>query len=104
MLIDVVHVYWRPGCGFCSPLRRGLDHLGIVTVDHNIWDDADAAAIVRSHAGGNETVPTVVIGEIGLINPTPNDVARHLEHIAPHLLPDDYEPEPQGFFSRLFGS
>lgn len=104
MSIDAVHCYWRPGCGFCSSLRRGLDRLGIVTVDHNIWDSPADAAIVRSHARGNETVPTVIIGEIGLVNPTPHEVAKHLEHVAPHLLPDSYEPEQPGFFSRLFGN
>jgi Trk K+ transport system NAD-binding subunit len=51
-----VHYYWRPGCPFCSMLRRGLDKRGIATVDHNIWEDSEAAAVVRSHARGNETV------------------------------------------------
>src|SRR5690606_16553677 len=58
---DAVHYYWRGGCPFCASLRRGLDKLGIQTVDHNIWEDPDAAATVRFHANGNETVPTVVI-------------------------------------------
>jgi hypothetical protein len=56
-------------------LRRGLDKAGIATVDHDIWDDPDAAAVVRSHANGNETVPTVVIGDVGLVNPSTRQVA-----------------------------
>lgn len=101
---DAVHYYWRPGCPFCVSLQRGLDKLGITTIDHNIWNDPDDAATVRSHARGNETVPTVVIGQVGLVNPRANDVAKHLETFAPHLLPDHYEPEPAGLLSRLFGN
>ena len=73
-----VDYYWRPGCPFCMNLRRDLDRAGIATVDYNIWDDPDAAATVRLHANGNETVPTVVIGDIGLVNPSIEQVAQHL--------------------------
>lgn len=100
---DAVHFYWRPGCGFCAMLRRGLDKVGIATVDHNIWEDADAAAVVRSFADGNETVPTIVIGEVGMVNPRAGEVAAHLEQFAPHLLPEDYEPPEPGLIRRLFG-
>ena len=87
MPADAVHLYWRPGCGFCWRLRRGLAKAGIETVDHDIWDDADAAAPVRRHANGNETVPTVVVGDVGLVNPTARQVTEHLAHAAAHLLP-----------------
>ena len=72
MAVDVspaatrIDLYWRPGCGFCTMLQRKLDKLGIERVEHNIWDDPRDAAIVRQHANGNETVPTVVIGDAGL--------------------------------------
>jgi len=84
-------------------LRRGLDKAGIETVDHDIWDDPDAAATVRSHANGNETVPTVVIGDVGMVNPSAKQVAEHLEQFAPHLLPDEYERPQPGLISRLLG-
>ena len=100
---DAVHFYWRRGCPFCSMLRRGLDRAGIVTVDHDIWEDPDAAATVRFHANGHETVPTVVIGDVGLVNPSAKQVAEHLEHVAPHLLPDGYERPRSGLLSRLVG-
>jgi mycoredoxin len=103
MTTDAVHYYWRPGCPFCAMLRRGLDKAGIETVDHNIWDDAADAATVRSYANGNETVPTVVIGDVGLVNPSATQVAEHLEQFAPHLLPDGYERPQLGLISRLFG-
>jgi mycoredoxin len=101
---DAVHYYWRPGCPFCSMLRRGLDSAGIETVDHNIWDDPDAAAVVRFHADGNETVPTVVIGEVGFVNPSAKQVAEHLVHFAPHLLPEGYEPPRPGLLGRILGN
>ncbi len=98
---DAVHLYWRPGCFFCTRLRRGLSRAGIDTIEHDIWADPADAAVVRSHAGGNETVPTVVIGEVGLVNPTADEVGRHLQDAAPHLLPDGYEPRPPGLLGRL---
>ena len=52
---------------------------GIVTIDHNIWEDPEAAAVVRSHARGNETVPTVVIDGVGLVNPSAREVTAFLE-------------------------
>lgn len=66
---DAVTFYWHPSCGFCLRLRRGLAALGVPVVERNIWDDADAAAFVRRHAGGNETVPTVDVGGTVLVNP-----------------------------------
>lgn len=67
-------VYWRPSCGFCSRLLGGLDRAGIPHRRVNIWEDEVAAAIVRTHARGNETVPTVVIGDVGLVNPSVDQV------------------------------
>jgi mycoredoxin len=103
MSTDAVHYYWRPGCGFCSMLRRGLDKAGISTVDHNIWDDPGSAAIVRSYANGDETVPTVVIGDVGMVNPSARQVTEHLMRHAPHLLPEGFEPPERGLFGRLLG-
>jgi mycoredoxin len=65
---DVV-VYWRPGCPFCSRLRAGLRRSGIAVREINIWEDPAAAAFVRSVAGGNETVPTVIVDGQALVNP-----------------------------------
>lgn len=73
-----VEVLWRPGCGYCSRLRRGLRRAGIATVDHDIWADPAAAAGVRAATGGSETVPTVFVGEQALVNPTVGEVAAAL--------------------------
>ena len=98
-----IDLYWRPGCGFCSSLRRGLDKLGIERVEHNIWDEPNGAAVVRQHANGNETVPTVVVGGAGLVNPSPAAVLALLNADAPHLLPDDFEPPQPSKVSRIVG-
>ncbi len=69
-----VTVYWRPGCGYCRVLRRGLDRAGLERTELDIWQDPAAAAIVRSYAQGNETVPTVLVGDRALVNPTAAEV------------------------------
>ena len=96
-----IDLYWRPGCGFCTMLRRQLDRLGIERVEHDIWDDPADAAVVRDHANGNETVPTVVIGDVGFVNPSSRQLVDHLLAHAPHLLPDGFEPSPSGPVTRV---
>lgn len=82
---DDVTLYWRPACGFCASLRRQLERTDLRYTEVNIWDDPDAAATVRAYAGGNETVPTVVIGDafssdaVGLVNPSAREVLAAVE-------------------------
>jgi len=71
-----VTVYWRPGCGFCALLRRGLRKAGVPTDEVDIWEDPEAAAFVRRHARGNETVPTVDVAGTVLVNPRAGQVAE----------------------------
>ena len=73
-----VEFYWRPGCGFCMMLDRRLNKAGIALTKHNIWDDPDAASFVRSVANGNETVPTVVVGDAAMVNPSAKAVISAL--------------------------
>lgn len=68
--MPAVVVYWRPGCGFCAMLRRGLRRAGLETVEVNIREDPEAAAFVRAHADGNETVPTVDVAGTVMVNPS----------------------------------
>lgn len=98
-----IDLYWRPGCGFCSSLRSQLDKLGIERVEHNIWDEPEKSAIVKQHANGNETVPTVVVGGVGMVNPSGRAVAAHLAEHAPHLLPEGFEPPQPGAVGRALG-
>ncbi len=83
-----VTVFWRPGCPFCSGLRRRLRQLGVRTTEINIWAAPEAAAIVRRYAGGNETVPTVIIGDTAMVNPSGADVLEAARRLAPEALSD----------------
>lgn len=62
-------VYWRPGCHYCLRLRFSLGRLARRAHWVDIWRDPAAAAAVRAVAGGNETVPTVVLGDRAVVNP-----------------------------------
>ncbi len=68
-------VYSRPGCPFCTMLRTGLRLRGVPFREVDIWQDPEAAAFVRSVARGNETVPTVSLGDVSLVNPSAKQVA-----------------------------
>ena len=66
-----VRVFVRRGCPYCSALRTGLRRAGLAFEEIDIWSDDGAAAFVRRHADGNETVPTVEVGDVVLVNPSP---------------------------------
>ena len=74
--------YWRPRCGFCVALRSQLEDAGVPFEERNIWESDDDAAFVRSVAGGNETVPTVVVRGRALVNPSARAVVELLEERA----------------------
>jgi glutaredoxin len=83
-----IDVYWREGCGACSSMRLALTEAGVPVRWHNIWADPEAAAFVRSVANGNETVPTVRVGERVLVAPRPHMVVNELRAVAPELVAD----------------
>lgn len=83
-----VVVYTRPGCPFCMSLRAGLRRQGLEYREVDIWEDQSAAETVRSIADGNETVPTVVIGDWQAVNPAAGQVIEAVTARAPELLPE----------------
>ncbi len=83
---NLVHVYWRPGCGACSALRVGLAEAGVVADWHNIWEEKAAAEFVRSVANGNETVPTLVVDGRPMVAPSSRAALREIAATAPHLV------------------
>jgi mycoredoxin len=86
--MDLVTVYWRPGCPYCTRLRQDLRLLGVPTREVDIWADESAAATVRELADGNETVPAVVIGGRGYVNPAAATVLAEVRRISPGFAPD----------------
>ena len=96
-----IDYYWRPGCPFCMMLERSLSSYELPLSAHNIWDDPEAAAYVRSVADGNETVPTVRIGSVALVNPSPGEVLTTIASEAPELLPAGVEPPEPGRIGRV---
>lgn len=83
-----VTVYWRPWCPYCARLRRDLRALGLPTHEVDIWKDPSAAAVVRGYADGNETVPTVVVGGRGYVNPSATTVLEQAREAVPGLALD----------------
>lgn len=96
-----VTVYTRPGCPFCTSLRAGLRRQGLEFTEVDIWQDPDAAATVRSLADGNETVPTVVVGEWSAVNPAAGRVLEAVDEHAPELKPDHKPGAVEGAINAL---
>ncbi len=71
-------VYTRPGCPFSAKLRAKLALARIPYTKVDIWQDPQAAALVRSVNDGNELVPTVRVGDVFLSNPSLRDVKAAL--------------------------
>ena len=94
-----VEVMWRPGCPYCSSLRRGLRRAGVVTTEHDIWSSVAAAARVREATGGDETVPTVVVGGRALVNPSARQVLDAIRVVDP-----DYQPDATRASGRARGT
>lgn len=82
---ETVEVYWRPGCPYCLMLRGVLLGHHVDARWHNIWQDSDAREVVRAANNGNETVPTVRVGDRMLTNPS-------WRQLAPLLGRDPREP------------
>lgn len=105
--LDAIQFYWRPGCPFCMTLDRSLRDIEIPLEKHNIWDDPEAAAFVRSVANGNETVPTVRVGDEFLVNPSAKEVAAAVARVAPsqaEKMASVTSPGPLGrLLNRLLG-
>lgn len=96
-----VLLYRRPGCLWCHALQRSLDRHGVPYRTRDIWDAPDAAAFVRSVTGGDETVPTVVVGERRMVNPRLSEVVAALRDEAPHLLPGGAGSPRPGLLERV---
>ncbi|MBB3663167.1 MULTISPECIES: glutaredoxin domain-containing protein [Prauserella salsuginis group] len=86
MAIDEIEFYWRPGCPFCMMLEAQLDATELPVRKINIWEEQGAADRVRAAADGNETVPTVYVGQHSLVNPSMAQLENLVRTEAPGLL------------------
>jgi len=71
-------MYTRPGCLFSAKLKAKLALARITYTSVDIWQDQEAAAIVRSVNDGNDLVPTIRVGDVFLSNPTLRQVKAAL--------------------------
>jgi mycoredoxin len=63
-------MFSTPWCGYCVRLKRALDREGIEFDEVDIDRDESAAEFVMAVAGGNATVPTIVLPDgRTLVNP-----------------------------------
>lgn len=71
-----LEVFWRPGCPYCMKLRGVLALHRVDATWRDIWADDDARAIVRAANQGDETVPTVRVGDVTLTNPSWSELSH----------------------------
>ena len=62
-------VLWRLHCPFCRILFSGIERHGLDVETRNIWEDEDARALLNRRIG-SETVPSVLVGDEILVNPS----------------------------------
>ncbi len=56
---------------------------GVEATEVDIWQDPQAAAVVRLVADGNETVPTVTVGSTVMVEPSIRSVLAEIHRQAP---------------------
>jgi mycoredoxin len=56
-------MYTTPWCGYCHRLKSQLDREGIVYDVVDIEQQPEAAQLVESANGGNQTVPTLIYSD-----------------------------------------
>lgn len=62
-------VLWRPHCPFCRILFSGIERNDLEVETRNIWEDDDARDLLNRRIG-SETVPSVLVGDEILVNPS----------------------------------
>lgn len=70
-------VLWRPHCPFCSMLFRAIEREGLEVETRDIWSDDEARALLNERIGC-ETVPSVLIGDELLVNPSIDELLAAL--------------------------
>ena len=72
-----VTMYSTPWCGYCQRLKAQMSRAGIEFDEVNIEQDPEAALLVETVNGGNQTVPTLVFDDgTALTNPSIKQVTE----------------------------
>ena len=72
-------MYTTTWCGYCRRLKSQLEREGIAYIEVDIERVPEAAELVMSVNGGNQTVPTVVFPDgTALTNPSISAVRERL--------------------------
>jgi mycoredoxin len=78
-----VTMYTTSWCGYCQRLKAQMGRAGIEFTEVDIERDPEAAALVESVNGGNQTVPTLVFPDgTAATNPSIKDVQARLAALA----------------------
>lgn len=76
-----------------------------MTIEHDIWASPDAAARVRAATGGDEIVPTVIVGTRALVNPSVSQMIQAMDAECPGLeRPAPTNPTARRRFAALCGT
>jgi mycoredoxin len=78
-MANSITMYTTPWCGYCRRLKGQLERAGVSYNEVDIEQQPDAADLVASLNGGNQTVPTVVFPDgSALTNPSLAQVQQKL--------------------------
>lgn len=85
---EKIVVYGHPACPAVPPVRAMLAQAKVLYDYINIRQDGQAAALVRTINGGNESVPTLVFPDgTTLTEPSPSALKRKLEALGYRVSP-----------------
>ncbi len=71
-------VLWRPHCPFCRMLFSAIERHDLEVETRNIWEDDEARALLNDRIGC-ETVPSVLVGDELLVNPSITELLAAIE-------------------------
>ena len=87
-MAEKILIYGHPACPAVPPVRALLAQAKVAYEYINIRQDGQAAALVRTINGGNESVPTLVFPDgTTLTEPSTGDLKRKLEAMGYRVSP-----------------
>ena len=79
---DRLTMFTTTWCGYCARLKGQLKRAGVEWTEVDIEAHPDAADVVASVNGGNQTVPTLLFSDgSAMTNPSASQVERKLAEL-----------------------